>query len=314
MKPRLAVTMGDVAGIGPEVIARAWPELVRLCRPIVIGSPLWMARGQQVAGTAHAIEMVDDSGEDLSSVRVGEVSAAAGRAAAFWVRQAARLALSGEVDGMVTCPLHKEGLHLAGLPFPGHTELLAHETGAASSAMVLYGDGLAVAHVTLHLAFREVPAQLSVARIAERIDLLDGLLPRLTGSKARIGVAALNPHAGDGGLFGDEEARLIAPAVELAQARGIDVRGPISADTLFVRACRGELDGIVAMYHDQGHIPLKLRSGMRCVNITAGLPIVRTSVAHGTAYDIAGQGVADASSLVAAAEVAARLVRSRAGA
>ncbi len=307
MKARLAITMGDVAGVGPEVIAKAWPALLERCHPIVVGDPAWMAEGQRIAGTAHAINLISPPTADLSGVRVGEVSAEAGRAAYDWLRAAVGMALEGSADAVVTCPLHKEGLHRAGVPFPGHTEILAHETGAPSHAMVLFGDGLAVAHVTLHMALRDVFAHLTPERVHERITLLHDLLPRLTGRPARIGVAALNPHAGDGGLFGDEETRLIAPAIERARAEGIDARGPLPADTLFVRAHRGEFDGVVAMYHDEGHIAMKLRSGMRCVNITAGLPIIRTSVAHGTAYDIAGKGVADESSLIAAADVAARM-------
>jgi 4-hydroxythreonine-4-phosphate dehydrogenase len=298
MGPRLLITLGDVAGVGPEIVARAWPELQKRCDPVVVGDRRWLPEG---------LPCIEVPTADLSGVRVGEVSAAAGRAAYDWLVAAIRMALAGEADGIVTCPLHKEGLHAAGVPFPGHTEILAHETGAKSHAMVLYGDGLAVAHVTLHMALRDVFANLTPERVHERIVLLHDLLPRLTGRPARIGVAALNPHAGDGGLFGDEEGRIIRPAVDRARSEGIDASGPWPADTLFVRAHKGEFDGIVAMYHDEGHIAMKLRSGMRCVNLTAGLPIVRTSVAHGTAYDIAGKGVADESSLIAAADAAARL-------
>jgi 4-hydroxythreonine-4-phosphate dehydrogenase len=219
--------------------------------------------------------------------------------------------MRGEADGIVTCPLHKEGLRAAGLHYPGHTEILGERTGTTRFAMLLHGDGLTVAHVTLHLALRDVFANLTTQRVRERIDLLDELLPALHGRRPRIAVAALNPHASDGGLFGDEEEKIIAPAIEEARAAGVQVSGPIPADTLFVRANKGEFDGIVATYHDQGHIAMKLRSGWRCVNVTAGLPIVRTSVAHGTAYDIAGQGVADESSLIEAARVAAKLAHAR---
>jgi 4-hydroxythreonine-4-phosphate dehydrogenase len=173
--------------------------------------------------------------------------------------------------------------------------------------MLLHGDGLTVAHVTLHMALRDVFAHLTTQAVLERIYLLDEILPALLGRRPRIAVAALNPHGSDGGLFGDEEERIIAPAVNEARSERINVSGPYPADTLFVRAGKGDFDGIVAMYHDEGHIAMKLRSGWRCVNITAGLPIVRTSVAHGTAYDIAGKGMADESSLIEAAQVAAKL-------
>jgi 4-hydroxythreonine-4-phosphate dehydrogenase len=197
--------------------------------------------------------------------------------------------------------------------YPGHTEILAERTGAKSHAMLLYDDELrlAVAHVTLHTRLRDIFRGITKESVLEKVRLLHDIVPRLTGRPARVGVAALNPHASDGGLFGDEEARLIAPAVEAARARGLDATGPLPCDTLFVRARRGDFDGVVAMYHDQGHIALKLLGEGRAVNISAGLPIVRTSVAHGTAYDIAGHGVADAASLVEAARVAARLARTR---
>ncbi len=321
--PRLLITLGDVAGIGPEVVARAWPMLPELCRPVVVGDPSWLRRGLEVTGTPGTVVVVRHPDEaeptadrlpclpatqqDLSRIVPGKVTAEAGRAAYDFLCCAIDRTMAGEADGIVTAPLHKEGLHAAGLHYPGHTEILAERTGTRHFAMVLYGDGLAVAHVTLHMALRDVFAHLSSDAILERVRLLDDLLPRLIDHKPRIAVAALNPHASDGGLFGDEEARLIAPAVARARQAGMDASGPWPADTLFVRAHKGEFDGIVAMYHDEGHIAMKLRSGMRCVNISAGLPIVRTSVAHGTAYDIAGKGIADAGSMVEAVRVAARL-------
>jgi 4-hydroxythreonine-4-phosphate dehydrogenase len=306
-QPRLLITMGDVAGIGPEIIARAWPELVTFCDPLVVGDREWLARGQRLIGSAAQIPCLRVDTVELSGVRVGEVSAAAGKAAYDFLCAAIDRTLAGEAAGIVTCPLHKEGLHAAGVPFPGHTEILAERTGAKAHAMLLHGDGVTVAHVTLHMALRNAFAQITTGSVRATIDLLHGILPKLTGGRARIGVCALNPHASDGGLFGDEEARIIAPAVAAAKATGVDVAGPIPSDALWVRADAGEFDGVVAMYHDQGHIPMKMRTQRRAVNITAGLPIVRTSVAHGTAYDIAGKGVADASSLVLAARVAAKL-------
>jgi 4-hydroxythreonine-4-phosphate dehydrogenase len=323
--PRLLFTLGDVAGIGPEIVARAWPDLVGLCRPVVVGDPGWMRRAVELVGlsaevqdlrhpeardaTARSIPCLPATEQDLTRVRSGRVCAEAGRAAYDFLCRAIDLTLAGDADGIVTAPLHKEGLRAAGLKYPGHTEILAERTGTRTFAMLLSAGGLTVAHVTLHMALRAVFLHLTPDAVAEKVRLLDDLLPRLLGRRARIGVAALNPHASDGGLFGDEEETVIRPAVEAARAAGIDVSGPWPADTLFVRARKGEFDGVVAMYHDQGHIALKLLGGTDAVNISAGLPIVRTSVAHGTAYDIAGQGVADARGLVSATRVAARLAR-----
>ncbi len=323
--PRLLITLGDVAGIGPEIVGRAWPQLFAHCRPVVIGDPGWLRRGLDLvggSGTVQPVHRLDDaapaadvlpcliaSDQDLSSVQPGRVSAAAGRAAYDFLCRAIDETKAGAADGIVTAPLHKEGLHAAGLHYPGHTEILAERCGVREFAMVLAVEGLAVAHVTLHMALRDVFRHLTTAAIVEKAHLLDELLQRLIGRKPRLGVAALNPHASDGGLFGDEEERIIAPAVAQAKAEGMDASGPWPTDTLFVRCRDGEFDGVVAMYHDQGHIALKLLGRGRAVNISAGLPIVRTSVAHGTAYDIAGRGVADASSLVEAARVAALLAR-----
>ena len=321
--PRLLITMGDVAGVGPEIIARAWPELVGMCRPVVVGDAGWLRRALELVGSrgrvvavghpaegeasADVVPCLAGSGQDLGGVQTGRVSAAAGRAAYDFLCAAIDWTLAGEADGLVTAPLHKEGLRAAGLPYPGHTEILAERTGVSRFAMVLYSDGLAVVHVTLHMALRDVFGHLSAAAVLDKIRLIDDLLKRLLGRRPRVGAAALNPHASDGGLFGDEEATVIGPAVSAARAEGIDVTGPWPSDTLFVRARRGEFDGVVAMYHDQGHIALKLLGGWRAVNISAGLPLVRTSVAHGTAYDIAGRGIADATSLIEAARVAVRL-------
>jgi 4-hydroxythreonine-4-phosphate dehydrogenase len=322
-RPRLLFTQGDVAGIGPEIIARGWPDLLPLCRPVVVGDPAWMRRALELVGSEAVVHRVEHvaaceattnlvlclpaSRQDLTSVQPGQVSAAAGRAAYDFLCEAIDQVQAGAADGIVTAPLHKEGLRAAGLKYPGHTEVLAERTGTRQFAMLLYCDGLAVAHVTLHMALRDVFAHLTRESVLEKIRLLDAMMHRLLGRQPRLGVAALNPHASDGGLFGDEETRLIAPAIDIARAEGIDASGPWPSDTLFVRARRGEFDGIVAMYHDQGHIALKLLGGSRAVNISAGLPIVRTSVAHGTAYDIAGQGRADARGLVEAARIAARL-------
>jgi 4-hydroxythreonine-4-phosphate dehydrogenase len=322
--------MGDVAGVGPEIIVKAWPELIPLCQPIVIGDPGWMRKALRLVGAEAEVQIVDRPSEarpsatvvpclrgtdqSLASVESGRITAAGGRAAYDFLCKAIDLTLGDQADGIVTAPLHKEGLRAAGLAYPGHTEILAERTGTRQFGMMLYArapglppDGLSVVHVTLHMALRDVFRHLSTAAIREKIHLLDALLPRLVGHHPRLGVAALNPHGSDGGLFGDEEERLIKPAVDTARAERVNVTGPWPSDTLFVRARGGEFDGIVAMYHDQGHIALKLLGGLHAVNISVGLPLVRTSVAHGTAYDIAGKGLADPCSLIEAARVAARL-------
>jgi 4-hydroxythreonine-4-phosphate dehydrogenase len=324
--PRILITMGDAAGIGPEIIAKAWGRIQSVCWPVVVGDPGRMRWACDLAGasiavsTISSIDMVHGSAEEMPCVRAGsqdvaevqpgKLNRSCGLAAYEYLCAAIDWTLAGQAAAIVTAPIHKEGLREAGLRYPGHTEILAERTKASRHAMVLYGDGLAVIHVTLHMALRDIFRNLSADAVLEKIRLLQRLLQRLNRRSPRLAVAALNPHASDGGLFGDEEAKIIEPAVQAAQREDVNVTGPWPCDTLFVRAARGEFDGIVAMYHDQGHIPLKLRSSMRAVNITAGLPIVRTSVAHGTAYDIAGKGGADPSSLVEAVRVAARLATS----
>jgi 4-hydroxythreonine-4-phosphate dehydrogenase len=256
----------------------------------------------------------------LSRVKLGEVSAEAGRAAYDWLVYAIDECLAGRADGIVTCPLHKEGLHAAGVDFPGHTEILAARTGAKSHAMLLYDDELplAVAHVTLHRSLRSVFPHITRETVLDTIRLLDGIVPKLTGEPARVGVMALNPHASDGGLFGDEEATVIAPAVAAAKAEGIDADGPIASDAMFLPHVRRRFTGVAAMYHDQGHIPVKMRgftfdaatnawTDVRGINVSLGLPIVRTSVDHGTAFDQAGKGTASDASLFDAIEYAAKL-------
>ena len=334
-RPLVALTMGDVAGVGPEVIARAWGEspLRSLARPIVIGSNAVLKRALRHVGsdaeiqeindpsqaepTAHRIPCYDPTGDDLADIRPGRISARAGRAAHDYLISAIDLALAGRIDAITTLPLNKESLRACGIEHPGHTEILAERCGAAEHAMMLYLDhagqgesGLAVLHVTLHVALREIFDLLTLDRIAAKIRLADESLPPLLGGRApRIAVAGLNPHAGENGLFGDEERTIIGPAVDQAKAEGVDVVGPIAADTLFVRALNGEFDAIIAMYHDQGHVALKSVAFDRAVNVTLGLPIVRTSVAHGTAFDIAWSDVrSETHSLIEATRVAARLV------
>lgn len=328
-RPVLAITIGDVAGVGPEIVARAWTDgrLHELCRPVVVGDLAVMKRECTAYGGAvsveeagadgafassmHVMPCVQGSASDVAELPLGLMHPAAGRAAFDYLVTAIRMAQAESVDGIVTMPLNKQGFHAYGLPYPGHTEVLADKTGVKNYGMMLYRQGLGVVHVTLHMALRDVFANLSVEAILEKIGLVGDMMRRLGIAKPRLAVAALNPHAGDGGVFGDEECKIIEPAVNVARRDGIDVVGPLPADTLFVRAKNGEFDGVVAMYHDQGHIALKLLGWHEAVNITVGLPIVRTSVAHGTAYDIAGQGRADLASFFEAVRVAAILASSR---
>jgi 4-hydroxythreonine-4-phosphate dehydrogenase len=337
-RPLVALTMGDVAGVGPEVIARAWAgeALRELARPFVVGDPATLRRAVTLLGTGAEVrtiaspEEADPSSrsipcliatdQDLSGVRPGVIDARAGRAAADFLIGAIDLAMAGRVDAIVTLPLQKESLHAAGVPHPGHTEILAERCRAPEHAMMLYLEapegsprpGLGVIHATLHVALRRVFDLLTVDAVEAKIRLADEALRPLTGGRPpRVAVAGLNPHAGENGLFGTEEIEIIAPAVARARASGIDVDGPIAADTLFARALGGEFDAVVAMYHDQGHVALKTIGFDRAVNVTLGLPIVRTSVAHGTAFDIAWQGKAETSSLIEAVRVAARIVEGK---
>jgi 4-hydroxythreonine-4-phosphate dehydrogenase len=339
--PLLAVTMGDPAGVGPEVIVKAWPQMQACCRPVVLGHPEILRRAAQryapgltVVEGATLAELKDvlPSADTLLCWPVGDdqvlavppatVDARAGQAAYEAIVAATDAALAGEVQGIVTAPIHKGALHAAGhTEYPGHTELLADRCGVDDFGMMLYlpaeevpacRAGLGVVHVTLHMALRDVFAHLSVEAIRAKCGLAERVMRAGFDLAApRIGVCALNPHAGEEGLFGDEEQTIIAPAVAAARRDRIDVAGPFPTDTLMGRARDGEFDAVVAMYHDQGHIALKLLGMHRAVNITLGLPIVRTSVAHGTAFDRAWQGTAEPSGLVAATQVAARLARQK---
>ena len=337
--PRIALTLGDVAGIGPEIVVRAIADLKlkELCRPLVMGHPAVVERAKRLIGASFDVTEVDSLAEidwtspsvpcwnpsipEAEDVPVGRIDARAGRAAYDYLVAATRAAIRGEIDAITTAPLNKAALHAAGLNFPGHTEILAHECGVQDFAMMLYlppggslpkgAFGLGVAHVTLHTSIRSVPDLLTIPHIRETIQLVSDFLKRVGCQAPRVGVCALNPHAGEEGLFGDEESTLIAPAVKAARSFGINATGPIPADALLRRAVHGEFDGVAAMYHDQGHIALKLIGYERAVNVTLGLPIVRTSPSHGTAFDIAWQGKARAEGFVEAVRTAALLVRSR---
>lgn len=321
-RPKLAITLGDASGIGPEVavLAAQSDEVRRHCDPVLIGSPRLIEQATALVGGDEAVtsSFVIDSPDDVGDFEFhpGTDDARSGAAAFGWLSRAIDLALAGEVDGIVTAPLSKLALHHAGYLYPGHTEILAERCGVQDYAMMLYlpageevrGDhGLAVAHTTLHTSIASVPGLLSQDRIEQTVRLVDGFLRRVGCDKPRVGVCALNPHAGEAGLFGCEETNLIRPAVVAAVEAGIDASGPFPADTLLKRAADGEFDGVAAMYHDQGHIALKLLAFGRAVNVTLGLPIVRTSPSHGTAYDIAWQGKADPRGMIAAILTAARL-------
>ena len=339
-KPSLLLTCGDPAGIGPEVIAKAWaatPEHAHARLRVVADAGMLIGMLATRSGlprlsvvVVQAADPRDSSPDSLlvidlpdaraDTVEAGVISAAGGAAAAAAVETAARLVHDGLASGIVTGPLHKAALHAAGFDVPGHTEMLARACGLADNAvsMMLWlpwerpaglSAGLGVVHVTLHESLSHALARLSTNGIVEAGLRLASLLKPLLGRRPRIAVAALNPHAGEAGLFGDEEQRLIAPAVRQLAEAGLNATGPLPADTLFLRASRGEFDGVVAQYHDQGHIPVKLLGMHRAVNITLGLPFVRTSVAHGTAFDIVGTGAADPASMLAAIDAAVRLVK-----
>jgi 4-hydroxythreonine-4-phosphate dehydrogenase len=318
-RPEIGVTMGDPGGIGPEIVVLAHlsPEIFSVCRPVVYGDAGILRRAAAVLGTEieagdgvepgpSRIAVRSLSALSLDDVPFGTISEPGSRAMADYIREAARDALAGRIDAVVTCPITKEGLRIAGLPFPGHTEFLAELCGGADVVMMLAGDRLRVALVTIHVALRKALELLSRPLIERTVRITHGFFRTFMGTDLpRIAVAGVNPHAGEGGMFGDEEERMIAPAVEACRREGIDASGPWSPDTVFHRAHRGEFDVVVAMTHDHGLIPLKLVHFEDGVNVTMGLPVIRTSVDHGTAYDIAGKGTASPESLKAAIRMAA---------
>jgi 4-hydroxythreonine-4-phosphate dehydrogenase len=323
--PLIAVTMGDGAGVGPEVVVEAVldPSVTSVCRPIVIGdlSRLRLAaQVRKVDAQFNVITRVDQARHEAGIINLidlglldaelpwGRLSAAAGDAAFNYVRVASELALRGEVRAICTAPLNKEALHAGGHLFPGHTEMLASLMGVDEVSMMLSTPKLKVVHVTTHIGLIDAIARIEPGLVERTIRRGHDALVRSGNDHPRIGVAAINPHAGENGLFGyGEEATKIAPGVEAARASGIDAHGPLPADTLFFLAGRGDFDLVVAMYHDQGHGPVKVLGIETGVNITVGLPVIRTSVDHGTAFDIAGTGRADAASMVEALRQAAQL-------
>jgi 4-hydroxythreonine-4-phosphate dehydrogenase len=327
--PRIAVTMGDPAGVGPEVCLDllADPQIARECVPVLFGDGTVLRRVAWETGLPLAAPIItlDDWQRgwgkidrptilDLKVVaaeempRAGRVSAATGRAGFTYVDRAIDAALAGQVAAVSTAPLNKEALHSAGINFPGHTEIFASRTNSARSCMMQYSEEITCTFVTVHVGYRDVPGLLTTERIGDVIDLTADALGRLRNKRPKIVVCGLNPHAGEHGLFGDrEEERIIIPAIEAARAKGIDIEGPLPPDTAFLPWKRKSTDAFVCMYHDQGHIPVKALAFDSAVNTTLGLPIVRTSVDHGTACDIAWQRKANPSSLFSAVRLAIRL-------
>ena len=331
-RPVIAVTMGDPSGIGPEIIAAALaaPAVTQLCRPLVLGDRVALERGIAVAGVPLRIETVAESvppgppapgvlylreltNLQGSDMEYGRACPAGGDASFRYIVEAARLCLGGAVAAMATAPINKESMNSAGHHYPGHTELLAELTGTDQVVMMLAGERLRVTLVTIHEALSRVPSLITLERVLGTVRITHEAVARFFTPNPRIAVLALNPHCGEGGLFGSEEREIIAPAVRAARDAGIDAVGPLSADTLFHFALSGGYDAVVCMYHDQGLIPLKMIHFDDGVNVTLGLPIIRTSVDHGTAYDLAGTGRASAESMKAALLMAARMALTAAG-
>jgi len=342
MKPTLAITLGDPAGIGPEIVAKtlADPETYRVCNPLVIGDKDALQMGIQVAKKDLKIHIIDEPSQakynpgtidlidlqniDPLKIQMGKPAAMTGAASAEYVIKAADLALEEKVDAIVTAPLNKEAMHMGGYNYPGHTELLAEKSDTSDYAMMLATGNLRVVHATTHIPFKDIPKHLTAERIHTTIQIAQNACKSLGIENPRIAVAGLNPHSGDGGIFGDEEIKIITPAIEQARAEGMNVDGPVPPDTVFGKAAGGQYDIVVAMYHDQGHIPVKLL-GMKYdeetgkwasvsgVNITLGLRFIRTSVDHGTAYGKAGrrEGTANPDSLKEAIQYAVQMAKTR---
>ncbi len=304
---RLAISSGDPAGVGPEVTVKALaqPEVQDLADCVVTGDPDQIRHVAGQLGLPPPAE-IEPTGVDTAGVEPGRLSATAGHAAVAAIKRALALIREGRAEALVTGPINKEALRLAGYPWPGHTEMLADLCGVEEVRMMLLTDRLRVAHVTTHRSLRSAIDATTRERVLRTIEMTHEGLARLGVPAPRIAVCGLNPHAGEGGLFGDEELTQIAPAVEDARARGLDASGPWPADTVFWRAANGEFDAVIAMYHDQGHVAVKIAGFDEGVNVTLGLPFLRTSVDHGTAFDIAGKGVARWQSMAAAIRAAAR--------
>jgi len=340
MKPIIAITMGDPAGIGPEIIVKALglEETYNKCRPIVIGDAKvmqWTVNQMKSSLKVNAIHHVEEAAFsqgiidvydlgciDMQTFQQGVVQPQCGHAAFLFVTKAIDMAMNHEVDATVTAPLNKEALHKGGHLFDGHTEIYAHFTHTKKYAMLLADEFLRVIHVSTHVPLRVACDRVKKDRIIEVTELINDACHQFGIAQPHIGIAGLNPHASDGGLFGWEEEKEIAPAVEALKERGFDVDGPVPPDTLFAKARCGKYDGVVAMYHDQGHIPFKVvgfqwdqKTGQmkasKGVNITLGLPIIRVSVDHGTAFDVAGKGIASAEGILLAIDYATKMAINR---
>lgn len=328
-KPIIGITMGDAAGVGPEIILKALndPALYEMCRPMVIGDAKILSRANRFVGTSLQVHVINDPAQaaykhgavdmiDLNllpaDLPIGQVSAEAGNAAFRYLEKAIELAKAGEIDAICTAPLNKEALHKGGHIYPGHTEILADLTDTKDFSMMLSAPKLKVIHVTTHVGILDAVKMINPERVYKVIRLAHETLQKAGYAAPKIAVCGINPHAGENGLFGyGEEEEKVIPAVEQAKSEGIDVVGPLPADTLFFRTTRGDFDIVVAMYHDQGHGPVKVLGLEAGVNITVGLPIIRTSVDHGTAFDIAGKGIADELSMKEAIRQAVELAPKR---
>lgn len=326
-RPLLAITLGDPSGIGPEITLKtlAHGDIFERCRPLILGDRRILERAAPWVSAALAFEMVGGPADgrylpgtvtllDLANAApadcpVGEISAASGRAAVEYVFLGCDLAMAGSVDAVVTAPLNKAAMNLAGFHYAGHTELLTERTNAQRVSMLLVGPRLRVVHISTHVALTEAIARVKKERVEQVIQIAADSCHALGIPNPRIAVAGLNPHASEGGLFGDQEEREIIPAILEMRSRGFDVSDPQPPDTVFLRATKGAYDIVVAMYHDQGHIPMKLLAFDSGVNVSVGLPIIRTSVDHGTAFDIAGKGIAREESMIAAIDVAIQMSR-----
>ncbi len=327
---KLAITMGDPAGIGPEIILKTFADEFPApdCIPVVVGAVgIFEAAAQQmnIPIKIQRLETLPKSlpetrtvpvfeppeMPDLSNLKPGKIQKAAGQAAKVSIYNAVHLILDGAMDALCTAPIHKEAMHAAGFDFPGHTEFLAHLSGTREFGMLMVGGGLRVVLLTIHTALKNVPSLITEKLVFNKICLTNSFIPYFGVEKPRIAVCGLNPHAGEGGLFGDEEIRAIRPAIERAIKEGIVAQGPFPADTIYHRALRGDFDAVLAMYHDQALIPVKTLAFYDGVNITMGLPFIRTSVDHGTGFDISGKGVANPASLKAAIRLAVLLAKNK---
>ena len=324
-RPFVAITMGDPSGIGPEVTAKALMDrrVYQKCRPFVVGSASAMDDAlriirapvsthvahslEDVVGSPEAVDVLDLENLDFSAIEYGKISAVAGKASVEWILRAGEMAAAGQVQAIATAPINKEACSLAGYKDIGHMEIFQRQTGAKEVATMLMAGTLRVVHLTTHRSVRVACDYVTRPNVLAKIKLTAESFREWGFPSPRIGVAALNPHASDGGLLGDEEAKQIGPAVDEARAAGIDATGPVPADTVFTQAIDGKYDAVIAMYHDQGHIPIKVHDWAKSVSVNLGLPFIRTSVDHGTAFDIAGKGVADHESMLEAIKVAVGL-------